>query len=143
MTVRVNYRATEPIRQPHVAIDVHSVDGVYCTGINTRMDSCTLGTLEGSGFVDLVIPNLSLLPGCYTISAGVLDPQGLRPLDLHERAYPFSVVSDRRDFGIVYLEHHWHHEHAPAGRPVAVPRTLDRAERLRVPALAAIGEVRR
>ena len=140
MTVRVRYQAAQPIRQPHVAIDVHSVDGVYCAGINTRMDTCALGTLHGSGFVDLVIPNLSLLPGCYTISAGILDPQGLRPLDLHDRAYPFSVVSERRDFGIVYLEHHWHHESALTGTATTAHRTVDRFRGGRLPAMVAAGD---
>ena len=119
MTIRVRYEAREPIRQPHVAIDIHSVDGVYCAGINTRMDDCTLGTLEGRGFVDLAIARLALLPGCYSISAGILDPQGLRPLDLQERAFPFSVVSDRRDFGFVYLEHQWMQGHGTQIRPAA------------------------
>jgi len=119
MTIRVRYEAREPIRQPHVAIDIHSVDGVYCAGINTRMDDCTLGTLEGRGFVDLAISKLALLPGCYSISAGILDPQGLRPLDLQERAFPFSVVSDRRDFGFVYLEHQWMQGHGTDVRPAA------------------------
>jgi hypothetical protein len=117
MTIRVGYEAREPIRQPHVAIDIHGVDGVYCAGINTRMDDCALGTLEGKGFVDLAISKLALLPGCYSISAGILDPQGLRPLDLQERAFPFSVVSDRRDFGFVYLEHHWMHGRGADARP--------------------------
>jgi lipopolysaccharide transport system ATP-binding protein len=142
MTVRVRYRATEPIAQPLVAIDVHSVDGVYLAGINTRMDSCALGTLEGSGFVDLVIPHLSLLPGCYTISAGIIDPQGLRPLDLHDRAYPFSVVSERSDFGIVYLEHHWNHDRALTGAPAATYRVADLGRGRLRPALAAVGKER-
>jgi lipopolysaccharide transport system ATP-binding protein len=114
MTIRVRYRARVPVAHPLVAIDVHGIDGVYCAGINTRMDNCPLGTLEGDGYVDLVMPRLSLLPGAYSISAGILDAQGLRPLDLQSRAYPFSVVSDRRDFGVVYLEHHWEHERGPA-----------------------------
>jgi ABC-type polysaccharide/polyol phosphate transport system ATPase subunit len=109
MTVQVHYHADQPIRRPHVAVDIHGMDGVYCAGINTRMDDCTLGTLEGDGRVELVIPRLNLLPGCYTISVGILDPQGLRPLDIQNRAYPFTVVSDRRDFGFVYLAHHWRH----------------------------------
>jgi len=37
MTIRVGYEAREPIHKPHVAIDIHGVDGVYCAGINTRM----------------------------------------------------------------------------------------------------------
>jgi ABC-2 type transport system ATP-binding protein len=109
MTIQVGYRAQRDVVQPHVAIDIHGADGVYCAGINTRMDQCQLGTLNGEGHVELVIPRLALLPGSYTISAGILDPKGGRPLDLHDRAYPFSVVSDRRDFGVVYLEHTWRH----------------------------------
>ena len=124
MTIRVGYEAREPIHKPHVAIDIHGVDGVYCAGINTRMDDCSLGTLEGRGFVDLAISKLALLPGCYTISAGILDPQGLRPLDLQERAFPFSVVSDRRDFGFVYLEHQWTHGHGVDARPVRLEARL-------------------
>jgi hypothetical protein len=55
---------------------------------------------------------------------GLLDPQGLRPMDLHSRAYPFTVVSTRRDFGFAYLEHQWHHTRgadASAPAPVATP----------------------
>jgi hypothetical protein len=76
------------------------------------MDACEHGTLEGEDHVDLVVSRLSLLPGCYAISAGILDAEGLRPLDLHARAYPFTIVSTRRDFGFAYLEHHWHHSRA-------------------------------
>ena len=114
MTIQVHYQAREPIARPHVAIDIHTADGTYCAGINTRMDDCTLGTLEGEGHVELKVSRLSLLPGCYSISAGILDREGLRPLDLHSRAYPFTVVSTRRDFGVVYLEHEWQHTPAPA-----------------------------
>ena len=53
-----------------------------------------------------------------------LDPQGLRPLDLQERAFPFSVVSDRRDFGFVYLEHQWTHGHGGDARPVRLEARL-------------------
>ena len=123
MTIQVHYHARQPVERPHFAIDIHTADGTYCAGINTRMDNCSLGTLEGSGHVDLVTSRLSLLPGCYSISAGILDPQGLRPLDLHARAYPFTVVSTRRDFGFVYLEHEWRHT---AAEPVAsVPDAAD------------------
>ncbi len=121
MRIEVHYRAPQPVRAPHVAIDIHGVDGLYCAGINTRMDDCALGTLDGDGRVELVIPRLNLLPGSYTISAGILDAQGLRPLDLHSHAYPFSVASERKDFGVVYLEHHWRHDagHAAASAGAA------------------------
>ena len=113
ITVRVSYRATQPVDHPQVAIDIHNVDGVYCAGINTRMDNCDLGRLSGDGHVDLVIPKLALLPGAYSISVGILDASALKTYDLHLRAYPFSVLSERRDYGIVYLEHDWRSAASP------------------------------
>ena len=107
LLVQVTYSAQQPIERPQIAVDIHNADGVCCAGINTRMDDRELGTVEGTGVVELVIPRLWLLPGAYTISVGILDANGLQPLDLQLRAYPFSVISDRRDFGIVYLEHEW------------------------------------
>jgi lipopolysaccharide transport system ATP-binding protein len=107
LTVQVGYHATRPIVRPQVAVDVHNADGVYCAGINTRMDDRDLGVLEGSGRIELAIPRLWLLPGAYSISVGIHDTQGLQPYDLQLRAYPFAVVSERRDFGVVYLEHEW------------------------------------
>jgi lipopolysaccharide transport system ATP-binding protein len=142
MTIQVRYRADVPVAQPLVAIDIHGIDGVYCAGINTRMDDCPLGTLEGDGHVDLVIPKLALLPGAYSISAGILDPQGLRPLDLQSRAYPFSVVSDRRDFGVVSLEHHWQHQRGPAAAAPSGARHGS-GRRRAIAATAAAGDDRR
>ena len=142
MTIQVRYCADLPVAHPLVAIDIHGIDGVYCAGINTRMDDCPLGTLEGEGHVDLVIPKLALLPGAYSISAGILDAQGLRPLDLQSRAYPFSVVSDRRDFGVVSLEHHWQHERGPAAAVPAGARHGS-GRRRSATATAAAGDDRR
>jgi lipopolysaccharide transport system ATP-binding protein len=123
LTVRVAYHASVPVTQPQIAIDIHNADGVYCAGINTRMDERDLGTLAGDGYVDLVIPKLWLLPGAYSISAGILDHNALQTYDLKLRAYPFSVLSERRDYGLVYLEHEWRTP-APTVRqaPVAARR---------------------
>ena len=85
------------------------------------MDKRDLGVLSGPGYVDLVIPRLNLLPGCYLVSVGILDAAGGRVYDLHSSAYPFSVMSDRRDLGVIYLDREWAH-HAPAAAPAE--RTL-------------------
>jgi lipopolysaccharide transport system ATP-binding protein len=109
LTVRIGYEARRPVRG-HFAVDIFSADGVYCAGINSRMDRRDFGVLSGRGAVDLAFPRLSLLPGCYVISVGILDAQGLGPLDVQHRAYPFSVASDERDLGVVHLERAWRHE---------------------------------
>jgi lipopolysaccharide transport system ATP-binding protein len=109
MTVRIHYHADEPVKNPQFAVDFHRADGLYCAGINTRMDGRDFGTLTGEGHVDLSIPSLPLLPGCYVISIGILHGASMTPVDLHARAYPFSVASENREFGIVHLDHQWEH----------------------------------
>jgi len=115
LRVRVKYEAPEPVRSASITIDIHRGDGVYCAGVNSLMDKYDLGILSGTGHVDLMIPRLNLLPGCYLISVGILDNTVGRTYDLHNRAYPFSIMSDRRDLGVIYLEREWTHQtHAAA-----------------------------
>jgi lipopolysaccharide transport system ATP-binding protein len=123
MRVRIHYRASQAISGTSFAIDIHRGDGVYCVGINTLMDRRDLGVLEGDGYVEVTLPNLTLLPGCYLTSVGILDGIGGTTLDLHNRAYAFSVMSDRRDLGVVHLDHFWSHQSGAEAidRPVTAP----------------------
>lgn len=114
MTVRIRYRATRPIERPHFGVEIHRADGTLCYGVNTSMDHRDLGTIEGEGCMDLHIPRLWLLPGAFSLSVAVWQVDGLS--DTHERAYPFSVASKRRDFGVVFLEHEWRLRCEPAAR---------------------------
>ena len=119
MTVRMHYRATQPVDGPHFALDIHNGEGVYCFGTGTFLDYA-VGTLEGAGFIDLGFPRLSLLPGCYSASVGIHRADGQGLYDLHLNAYPFSVTSHSRDLGIVSLQHTWQHQPGRSSREVAV-----------------------
>jgi lipopolysaccharide transport system ATP-binding protein len=126
MTVRIHYHAKEPVKNPQFAVDVHRADGLYCAGINTRMDGHDFGTVAGDGQIDLAVPQMPLLPGCYVISVGILHGASMTPVDLHARAYPFSVASESREFGIVHLDHQWDHRREAAG-PAAAGDAAGRA----------------
>ncbi len=51
------------------------------------------------------LPDLSLLPGSYTLRAHLLDPSGLRLFDTVEK--DFTVRGDTRELGICRLRHRW------------------------------------
>jgi lipopolysaccharide transport system ATP-binding protein len=114
MRLRVRYQAQQPLTGISFAVDVHRADGVYCAGINTLMDRMSLDVPAGAGEIELTFPKLSLLPGSYLTSVGVISGVAGTTLDLHSRAYPFSVMSDRRDLGVVCLDHEWAHRPAAA-----------------------------
>jgi homopolymeric O-antigen transport system ATP-binding protein len=117
MAIRLHYNTARRIPRPVFAVDIHRTDGVYCAGINTQMDGVGGGTVEGPGSVELSIRHLPLLPGCYSVSLGILDPAVMRPIDLRVHGYHFSVASERRDFGLVAIDRDWHSERlAPAAQ---------------------------
>jgi len=124
LTVRIHYKTARPVERPHFAVDIHRGDGVYCHGTNTRLARLDLGTLDGEGRVDLVIAHLRLLPGCYSLSIGILDTHAVKPHDVRFHAYPFSVTSTCRDIGLVALEHTWR---VPDAQPVVF--SLERKDR--------------
>ena len=112
MTVRIFYEGATAGQRAHFAVDVHREDGICCYGINTRIDRCDIGPLGPEGYVDLRLGRVSLLRGSYVLSIGILDEGAARPLDVHFRAYPFSIASDRHDLGVVALDHSWSHRRA-------------------------------
>jgi lipopolysaccharide transport system ATP-binding protein len=117
-TLRIRYSATRPV-QANFAVDIFREDGVYCAGINTRMDRRDLGVLCGDGFVDLMIPNLWLVPGNYVATLGILDAQGLVTLDVDHRGCSFSVTSELKNLGLIYLARTWRHARAESSATVA------------------------
>jgi lipopolysaccharide transport system ATP-binding protein len=107
LTLRILYQAARDLDRVHFAVDIHRGDGVCCYGINTNMDGETFGVTEGKGHVDLFLPRITLLPNYYTLSVGIHDQDCMSPHDVHTFAYPFSVTSNRKDSGIVFLDHEW------------------------------------
>jgi lipopolysaccharide transport system ATP-binding protein len=109
MRIRIHYEAIRPTRDAAVCVDIHRADGLYCAGINTMIDKRDLGVLEGRGQVELKLPRVSLLPGYYLTSIGIMknDTGGMH--DVQHHAYAFSIISDRRDLGMVFLDREWSH----------------------------------
>ena len=108
ITVRLQYQTSRPVVRPHFAVDVYRADGRYCTGINTRMDRRSFGTLDGDGQIDLVVDSRELRPGGYVLSVGILDAHTGRTLDVHHRAYQFSIAPPTSKHGPGLFDRDWH-----------------------------------
>lgn len=105
------------------AFQAARADGHYGTGINTRMDRRRFGTLEGDGQIDLVVDSGELRPGGYVLSVGVLDAHTGRTLDVHHRAYQFSIAPHTSTHGPGLVDRDWH------DRQLATARLATKKER--------------
>ena len=106
MKIAVDYEFLEPVVEPFFGVSIFRNDGIYCYGINTRMDNVKLRSEPHRGTVELTIPDLPLLPGNYEISVGFFDRDS-RPLVFQHKQYAIRVRADQVNEGLVVMPHHW------------------------------------
>jgi len=107
---RIHYDCRRKVTAPIFSIALLTVENIAAVANHSNFDAPgMLGSLEGRGWVDFVVPNLALKPdsyGCTVILAeGSLDNN----LEWHERAYRFAVVSGEQSFmyGLFQPAAHW------------------------------------
>ncbi len=101
-------------RAPVVAVGIVRANDVPVYGVTSDTEGFQPNRLEPGcyGFA-MILPNLALLPGKYTLRVHALDPEGLRVFDTVERA--FYVVGRTRELGFCRLPHAWSPHGSPAG----------------------------
>lgn len=122
--LRVYYKAYEPVVNPVFNVTMHVLNSHQVTGIRTDVDGVELGTLEGTGHVDIVIPNLNLLPNIYTMDAVIFHSDGFTFYDRVNKAANLRVIGGLRVNGTAYLPHVWTNEEGGNGRisPITSPQ---------------------
>ena len=91
-------------------------DGTPVYGVSSEIDG-----VAGQAAADdpaaedfrLSFPALALLPGNYRLRVHAMDREGLTLHDTRERV--LAVVGERREFGLVFLDHRWGEAPPPAG----------------------------
>ena len=73
-------------------------DDVYCQGMSVCMQHKE---------IDLIFSPLRLLPGDYSVSAGIWSAEIKDFLTYRHKTYPLRVIFTKQDHGTVYLSHNW------------------------------------
>lgn len=109
LTIRIRYRAKEPIDEPVFGLGFRTESDVMVAGPFTRFAAFRTGIVHGEGSVDFVIDRFPLLPGGWQLSVAVLDNTMLHTYDQLEQIYKFTVQpgSSIERFGIVDLGGTW------------------------------------
>lgn len=106
-TLRVGGRLFSPDgRAPTVVVGVVRKDGMPVYGVSSEIDGHVLTRTGDHEFTfALEFPELSLLPGDYTIKGHAMDPEGYRLFD--ELIGDLTVSGVSRELGTVRLPHRW------------------------------------
>ncbi|MDQ4067962.1 MAG: ABC transporter ATP-binding protein, partial [Actinomycetota bacterium] len=90
MTVRVHYKMNQPIEQPVFGVAVHTLDGIEVSAATSRTTFIP-DKLDGTGYVDMQVAELVLLPGTYDVTAYITNFGGVHQYDFRYRACRFVV----------------------------------------------------
>ncbi len=106
LTVRIGFRAHEPMRDFVFGFGIFNGDGVCCYGTNTNIDELEPDRLSGEGEVRFVIDRLDLVEGTYKFDVAAHKLDGF-PYDYHRQLYTIRVKARRKDVGIYRPPHRW------------------------------------
>jgi lipopolysaccharide transport system ATP-binding protein len=105
--MRVHYKAHTPVINPVFNITINVLNDHQVTGIRTDLDGFQSGVLDGDGYIDVLIPNLYLLPNIYTIDVVIFHQDGFTFYDRVNNIYQLRVKGGLHVNGTTYLPHTW------------------------------------
>jgi len=106
--LEIEYFAKEKIFKPAFAVGLFS-NGQLLSDINNRFQGYDVEYISGSGKLNLIIPNLLLLPGFYEARAHIADKDSLGIYDIE--SILFFVREGKRGMGVYYQPHSWEQRH--------------------------------
>jgi ABC-2 type transport system ATP-binding protein len=106
LKIRIDYQLGEDGSEPVISIGIHRGDGLLCFRTDTAVDKFKPAASEDAKSTLLVIHEMNLLPGEYSLSVGIHSADGLE-YAFFEENIGFRLYSEIQDAGIVRLNHSW------------------------------------
>lgn len=106
VTLNISYNVVEKVEEASIGLEVYNGDGVKCYSTDTRTEKMDYIKLERDGEIHLILENLELLNGKYTMDFSIKSKDSF-PIDSYTKAFSFEMYSDVKDTGISRLAHKW------------------------------------
>lgn len=106
MIVHMEYEGKQDGIETYFAVAICRDDGVYCYGTNTQVELEKTICCAKNGTVEMIIPNLTLLPARYFIDIAIRSKDD-QALDKIHRVLDFQVKDKKKDFGVMRMETEW------------------------------------
>jgi len=106
VTLGIAYNVIEKVEEASIGLEVYNGNGVKCYSTDTRTEKMDYIRLEKDGEIHLILENLELLNGKYTMDFSIKSKDNF-PIDSYAKAFSFEMYSDVKDTGISRLAHKW------------------------------------
>ena len=106
INITFSYTVNEAVIDAVLGIGIFRSDGVQCYGTNTRIEQFKKFNLIENGKVELLLKDVSLLPGEYWLDMAIESEIGI-PVDYFSKACKFETYSTIDDVGLTRIGHEW------------------------------------
>jgi len=112
---KIFYDAKRKVTKPVFTLGVYLAEGLRISAIDSGYDNIEIDAIEGKGFIEIIIPELFLMPNVYFVNVGIWDSKVEVPYDWIQNALRLTVKGKHVGYGSVYIPHEWNHngEHLP------------------------------
>lgn len=107
--IQIDYEVYEPEMIPVFAFGILRFDGTLCYSTNSMIDKQKLQQIHGEGSISILLPDIPLLPGGYSMDVALLREDG-NVVDYCSQAYSFEMISRVEDSGVARILHQWKEE---------------------------------
>ncbi len=107
LEVEVRWSSDQDEREFHLGVTIERLDGVTCFATSTLQDGLEGFSGRTTYRVSLRLPAVQLASGSFRVCAYLLDEHGTYLYDEREAESTLSLVSQNKEWGLFYLEHHW------------------------------------
>lgn len=104
--IKYEYEVKKPVKDVIFGVGIFRNDGIDCYGTNTRLDKLQSFDLTQSGQIEILLKNVNLLDGIYTLDFAIESDMGIA-VDFWKRAKEIEIYSITDEVGIVRFEHEW------------------------------------
>ncbi len=107
LAVQVQWSSDRGEREFHLGVILERLDGLTCFAVGTLQDGLKVFSGRTSYHLGLRIPALQLASGSFRVVAYLLDEHGTYLYDERASAETLNLVSEDKEWGVLYLEHVW------------------------------------
>jgi lipopolysaccharide transport system ATP-binding protein len=110
LIVRMHYQAHQRIEGPIFGIAIHHEEGFHVYGPNTGLAKYPIEAIEGTGYMDFVVPELPLLQGTFLLTVAIFPSSGKGAYDYHHQVHSFRIAPSaqtRKEHGAVHIPSLW------------------------------------
>lgn len=126
--LEVEWRADSPAIETHLGVTINTVNHVQVCSFASHQDGRPCFTGRRRHRARLVIPELPLVKGEFSLYVYVLDETGLHVYDQEYLPAAFAVTSPSYRFGLLQAAHRWVTPGEPEEPPAALDEPLENTE---------------